>query len=89
LWLKLVIIATWEAEFRRIMVRGQAGQIVLKTPTPKSADQKDWRCFSSSIARNPIVQTAILPLKKKKEKFRKGVYNFASWSCAAWGFADF
>jgi hypothetical protein len=31
-WLKPVILATWEAEIRRIMAWGQAGQKVLKTP---------------------------------------------------------
>jgi hypothetical protein len=30
-----VILATWEAEIRRIKVQGQPGQIVLKTPFPK------------------------------------------------------
>jgi hypothetical protein len=34
-WLIPVILATWEAEIRRIMVRGQPRQIVLKTLSPK------------------------------------------------------
>jgi hypothetical protein len=34
-WLTLAILATWEAEIRRIMVRGQPGQIVHETPSPK------------------------------------------------------
>jgi hypothetical protein len=31
----LVILATWEAEIRRIVVQGQLGQIVLETPISK------------------------------------------------------
>jgi hypothetical protein len=31
-----VILAAWEAEIGRIEVRGQPGQIVLKTPSPKA-----------------------------------------------------
>jgi hypothetical protein len=34
-WLTPVIPATWEAEMGRIEVRGQPGQTVLKTPSPK------------------------------------------------------
>jgi hypothetical protein len=34
-WLTPVILATWEAEIQRIMVLGQAGQIVSETPSPK------------------------------------------------------
>jgi hypothetical protein len=34
-WLTPVILATWEAEIRRIMVQGQTRQIVLTTLSPK------------------------------------------------------
>jgi hypothetical protein len=34
-WLAPVSLAPWEAEIRRIEVRGQPRQIVLKTPSPK------------------------------------------------------
>jgi hypothetical protein len=30
-----VILATWEAEIRRITVQGQLGQIILEIPSPK------------------------------------------------------
>jgi hypothetical protein len=30
-----VILATWEADIRKIKVLGQPGQIVIKTPSPK------------------------------------------------------
>jgi hypothetical protein len=36
-----VILATWEAEIRRISVQGQPQQIVHKTPTPKKKKKKD------------------------------------------------
>jgi hypothetical protein len=34
-WLTPVILVTWEAEIRRIRVRGQPRQIVHKTSSPK------------------------------------------------------
>jgi hypothetical protein len=44
LWLTLVMLATWEAEIRKIKVRGQPGQIVLETPISKITRAKmDWR----------------------------------------------
>jgi hypothetical protein len=35
LWLTPVILAIWEAEIRRITVKGQSKRIVHKTPFPK------------------------------------------------------
>jgi hypothetical protein len=48
-WLKLVILATQEAEIRRIAVQSQAGQIVLeplcqKNPTQKKGWWSGSRC---------------------------------------------
>jgi hypothetical protein len=34
-WLTPVILPSWEAEIRKIMVQGQPGQIVLETLSPK------------------------------------------------------
>jgi hypothetical protein len=34
-WLTPVILASWEAEIRRIMIQEKSGQIVHKTQTPK------------------------------------------------------
>jgi hypothetical protein len=34
-WLMLVIIATWEAEIRKIVVQGQPQKIVQETQSPK------------------------------------------------------
>jgi hypothetical protein len=36
----LVILATWEAEIRRIVAGGQPGEIVPKTPSPKITRKK-------------------------------------------------
>jgi hypothetical protein len=38
-WLMPVILTTWAAEFGRIKVRGQSGQIVQETPSPKELEQ--------------------------------------------------
>jgi hypothetical protein len=41
-------LVTWEAEIRRITVRGQPGQIIHKIPIYKIMRAKmDWRCGSS------------------------------------------
>jgi hypothetical protein len=34
-WLTLKILATWEAEVRKIMVQGQSREIVPETSSPK------------------------------------------------------
>jgi hypothetical protein len=33
-----VILATWEAEIREIMIQGQPLQVVLETPSPKYSE---------------------------------------------------
>jgi hypothetical protein len=38
-WLTLVILATWEAEIGKIVVRGQPRQIIHKTPFLKQPEQ--------------------------------------------------
>jgi hypothetical protein len=38
LWLKSIILAIWEAEIGRVMVRGQAGEIVTKSPSQLMAE---------------------------------------------------
>jgi hypothetical protein len=52
------------------MAQGQKGQIVLKTPTPKWAKQRDWR-YGSSSARKPWVQTPVPPSHTKKKNLWK------------------
>jgi hypothetical protein len=36
LWLRPVILATWETEIERVMVQGQQGQIIHKTLLSKN-----------------------------------------------------
>jgi hypothetical protein len=70
-----VILATWKAEIGRIMVWGQPGQILFKTPLSKNNQVKmDWRCGSSS--RMPALQTQSPEFKsqshaKNKQKQKK------------------
>jgi hypothetical protein len=39
-WLTPVILATWEAELRRIKVQGQSRQIIQETPLSKKSRAK-------------------------------------------------
>jgi hypothetical protein len=69
-----VILATWEAEIR-IVVRGQPGQKVHKTPSPKLSEQNGlevWlkqynTCF---LSMKPRVQTPV-PQKNKNLKIKE------------------
>jgi hypothetical protein len=49
-WLTSVILATWEAEIRRITVQSQPGQIICKNPISKVTRAKK-RCQSGSRCR--------------------------------------
>jgi hypothetical protein len=40
-WLTPIILATWEAEIRKITARSHPGQIVLKTLSQKYLTQKE------------------------------------------------
>jgi hypothetical protein len=47
------MLATWEAEVRRISVQGQPRQILHETPISKNNQSKmDWKCGSSG--REPV-----------------------------------
>jgi hypothetical protein len=59
--LRPVILATQEAEIRRIMVRSQTGQIVPETLFGKNSSQKST-CLAGV---KPWVQIPVLPKKKK------------------------
>jgi hypothetical protein len=42
-----MVLATWEAEIRRIMVQGQPGQIVHETTLiSKNLNKMGWKCSS-------------------------------------------
>jgi hypothetical protein len=60
-WLVSVILATQEAEIRRITVRSQPGKIACETLSQKNPSQKrvGSRC-------RPRVQALVLQKKKKK-----------------------
>jgi hypothetical protein len=49
-----VILATWEANIRKIMVQGQPWQIVQETPSPKQPEKNELEIRSSS--RDPVLQ---------------------------------
>jgi hypothetical protein len=55
-WLKPVILATWEAAVRQIMVVGQLKQIVHQTPISKNNNSKKMGWRSGSSGREPALQ---------------------------------
>jgi hypothetical protein len=40
-WLMSIILATWEAEIRRIMIQGQSGYIVCEIPSQNKQSKMD------------------------------------------------
>jgi hypothetical protein len=71
-WLMSVILATQEAEIRRIMVRSQPWQIVNETLSRKNPSQKRAGGVTQGVG--PEVKPHLIPQKKKKKKESK--YNF-------------
>jgi hypothetical protein len=66
-----IIPATWEAEIRRILVQGQAGQIVCETPISKIARAK-WTESAAQVVECLLCKCKALssnhsPTKKKKK----------------------
>jgi murein endopeptidase len=66
-WLTLVILATQEAEIRRIVVRSQSGQIVSETLT--WTHYKKWLVEHSKC--RPWVQTPVLQNKQTNKQINK------------------
>jgi hypothetical protein len=63
-----IILATWEAEIRRITVWGQPGQIVCKTLLQNYQSKLDWR--HGSRDRAPVLQAwshELKPISPKNE----------------------
>jgi hypothetical protein len=75
-----VILATWEAEIRRIMFQGHTGQIVCKDPIFKITRTKWNRSVVQTIYHllckcEALNETPVSPKKKK----RKRSYTFSSY----------
>jgi hypothetical protein len=71
-WLTPVILTTWEAKIKKIKVRGQPGQIVHKTPSPKVTRAK-WTGDLAQVVEHLLCKHKALslntkPTKKKKKK---------------------
>jgi hypothetical protein len=77
-WFTTVILATWEAEIQRLVVRGQPRQRVWETPISKVTRTK-WTGGMAQVVKcllckcetrmKPWVETPVTPKKKKKKQF--------------------
>jgi hypothetical protein len=64
-----IILITWEAEIRRIVVPGQPQENSSQDPISKSNQRKmDWKCVSS--CRAPALQVQSPEFKSKSHKKR-------------------
>jgi hypothetical protein len=91
LWLTPIILGTWEADIKRIVVWSQPRQIVYETLSQKYSTQKwleEWLKWQSACLSSvsPSVQTSILLQKTKKQKKKPHfvVMPRVSFSQARW-----
>jgi hypothetical protein len=68
-WLTAVILATWEAEIRRITIRGQLGQTVHKIPSPEIIRAK-WTGGAAQVVdcllcKSQVLSSNFSPTEKK------------------------
>jgi hypothetical protein len=74
-----VILATWEVGIGKTEIRGQPGQIVQETPSPKITRAKmDWRRGSSGRVPE-VLRSNPSPTKRKKKSFQ--ITGFGITSC--------
>jgi hypothetical protein len=84
-----VILATQEAEIKRILIRSLTGQIVHETISPKHPSQKRAGGMTQGV--DPEFKTPGLPKKKKKKKQKTFVQRFGIWEFilhVAYGWAN-
>jgi hypothetical protein len=72
-----VILTTWEAEIRRIVVQGQPRQIVCETPISKMIRAK-WTESSDEVVECLLCKCKALssnpsPTKERKKEYRRTV----------------
>jgi hypothetical protein len=72
-WLTPVILATWEAEIRRITVQGQSRQIVCKTPISKITRAKWTGGVAQMVER--LCKLKALSSKPIPTKLKKALYK--------------
>jgi hypothetical protein len=73
-WFLPIILASWEAEIRRIAVQGQLGQVVHGTPIYKTIRaEMDWRCDCRGgaaqclLCKCQVVTSTLSPTKINKQ----------------------
>jgi hypothetical protein len=80
-----VILATQEAEIRRIMVQSQPGQTVCETLPQKNPSQKGLVEWLKVYALSSNPSTANKKKKKKRrEGGRKNIFCLFSWDTPLW-----
>jgi hypothetical protein len=73
-WLKLVILATWEVEIRRIGVQGQPRQKVCETPPSQPVTGPGEVHLSSELHREAQIRRSWSRLPKHKARLNRKNY---------------